>query len=165
MTITQTGAELTKKAGRIKFSIEDPKLREPYFGLTKFEFGESENGPLMVILVIPPDIEFAPHYHNTDYCTVVMKGALKVGNTWYNEGDIRVQDEGSVYGPIWSGPDGCTTLNFYGDRAALPDQFTKEAHKQRFEELMPIARAAYVEAGIGANAAQPDNSDIIETSV
>ena len=158
MTVTQNGANLTKKAGRIQFSISDPKLKDPYFGVTKFEFGESENGPLMVILVIPPDIEFAPHYHNTDYYTVVMKGALKVGNTWYTEGDVRVQDDGSVYGPIWSGHDGCTTLNFYGDRSALPDQFTKKKHQKRFEELLPIARAAYLKAGIGANLIQSNDS-------
>lgn len=165
MTVTLSGAELKKKAGRIKFSITDPELSEPYFGLTKFEFGESENGPLMVILIIPSDIEFATHYHDTDYCTVVMKGALKVGKTWYREGDIRVQDEGSAYGPIWSGPEGCTTLNFYGDRSALPDQFTKETHRKRFEELLPIAKAAYIEAGIGAHSEQPYAGDVTKTSV
>ena len=154
-----TNHDLGKKGGRIRFSIEDERLREPYFGFTSFEFGDDPNGPLMVVLVVPPDLEFAPHYHDTDYCTVVMKGSLKVGNQWYEAGDCRVQDAGSVYGPIWSGPEGCTTLNFYGDRTALPDQFAKDAHRKRYEELLPIAMEAMQKAGIGVNAKPPIGAD------
>ena len=53
--------------------------------------------------MIPPDLEFATHYHDTDYCTLVLKGSLRVGRTWYRAGHFRVQDAKSVYGPALRG--------------------------------------------------------------
>jgi hypothetical protein len=158
MTVNSS-QDLGKKGGKIRFSIDDHRFREPYFGVTTFEFGEDPNGAIMVVQVVPPDAEFAPHYHDTDYCTIVMKGSLKVGSRWYETGDCRVQDAQSVYGPVWSGPDGCTVISFYGDRTALMDQFAKEEHKRRFDELIPIAAEKCIAAGIGVGAVPPAPAD------
>lgn len=59
----------------MNFPADAPKFSAPCFGLTSFDFGESENSSLTVVLVTPADIEFAPHYHNTDYYSQVMKRA------------------------------------------------------------------------------------------
>lgn len=142
MAVTSNLA-LTKRGGRTSFTIDEPKLREQFFGFTKFEFGDDPHGPLMVVQVIPPDLDFASHFHDTDYCTVVLAGSLRVGRTWYRAGHLRVQDAGSVYGPIRSGPDGATVVSFYGDRSALPDRFTRDEDQRRYDELMPVALAAY----------------------
>jgi hypothetical protein len=40
---------------------------------------------LMVVQVIPPDLDFATHYHDTDYCTLVLKGSLR----WVARGTAR----------------------------------------------------------------------------
>jgi hypothetical protein len=69
MAVTTSNPSLEKKGGRIRFGIDDERLSEPYFGYTHFEFGDDPNGPIAVILVIPPDIEFALYYHDTEYIT------------------------------------------------------------------------------------------------
>ena len=148
MAIT-TNLDVAKKGGRISFTIDEPKLAEQFFGFTRFEFGDDPHGPLMVVQVIPPDLDFATHYHDTDYCTLVLKGSLRVGRTWYDPGHFRVQDAKSVYGPTRSGPEGCSLVSFYGDRSELPDKFTREADRVRFDELMPTLLAAYAAAGMG----------------
>lgn len=151
----KSNVALPKRGGRTSFTIDEPKLREQFFGFTKFEFGDDPHGPLMVVQVIPPDLDFASHYHDTDYCTVVLAGSLRVGRTWYRSGHLRVQDAGSVYGPIRSGPEGATVVSFYGDRSALPDQFTRDADQRRYDELMPAALAAYaaMNGAVGAGQA------------
>lgn len=149
MAVT-TNLDIRKRGGRITFGVDEPKLREAFFGFTKFELGDAPDGPLLVVQVIPPDLDFATHYHDTDYCTLVLQGSMRVGRTWYSAGDFRVQDAGSVYGPVRIGPDGCTVVSFYGDRSALPDQFTRDADRQRYEDLMPTLLAAYAAHGFGA---------------
>jgi hypothetical protein len=137
-----TSLDIAKRGGRISLDADEPKLREQFFGFTKFEFGDEPHGPVLVVQVVPPDLDFATHHHNTDYSTVILQGSLRVGRTWCRTGHIRVQDAGSTYGPIRSGPEGATVVSFYGDRSALPDQFTREADRLRYEELFPLALAA-----------------------
>jgi hypothetical protein len=40
-------------------------------------------------------------------------------------------------------------VSFYGDRSELPDKFTRDADRARFDELMPTLLAAYAAAGMG----------------
>ena len=82
MAIT-TNLDVAKRGARVSFTIDEPKLAEQFFGFTRFDFGDDPHGPLMVVQVIPPDLDFATHYHDTDYCTLVLKGSLRVGRTWY----------------------------------------------------------------------------------
>jgi hypothetical protein len=150
-----TNLGVAKRGGRISFTIDEPKLSEQFFGLTRFEFGDDPHGPLMVVQVIPPDLEFATHFHDTDYCTLVLEGALRVGRTWFRAGHFRVQDARSVYGPSLSGPEGCRLVSFYGDRSELPDKFTRDADRNRFDELLPALVAAYSAAGMGSRPDEP----------
>ena len=150
-----TNLGVAKRGGRISFTIDEPKLSEQFFGLTRFEFGDDPHGPLMVVQVIPPNLEFATHFHDTDYCTLVLEGALRVGRTWYRAGHFRVQDARSVYGPSLSGPEGCRLVSFYGDRSELPDKFTRDADRNRFDELLPALLAAYSAAGMGSRPDEP----------
>lgn len=146
----ETNIDLAKRGGRIRFNIDDPKLAEQFFGFTKFELGDDPNGALMVVQVIPPDLDFAAHYHDTDYCTIVLAGSMRVGRTWFTAGDFRVQEAGSVYGPVRSGPDGCKVVSFYADRSELPDKFSSDRDRTRYEKLMPGLLAAYAAAGMRA---------------
>ena len=151
MTVT-TNLDIAKRGGRMRFTADDPALAAQFFGFSRFDFGDDPHGPLMVVQVIPPDLDFATHYHDTDYCTIVLEGSLRVGRTWYHAGHFRVQDAGSVYGPVRSGPEGCKVVSFYADRAELPDKFARDADRVRYEKLMPGLLAAYAAAGMGPNA-------------
>ena len=155
MAIANSNESLRKKGGRTSFSIDDPELAEPFFGFNTFEFGEKEDGPVAVAQVVPPDTKFAPHFHDTEYCTIVLRGALKVGSRWYREGDCRFQDAKSVYGPVESGPEGARLISFYADRRGVPDRFAKASHEKMYEELIPLAVQACLANGIGVDAPNP----------
>lgn len=158
MTIESSNESLRKKGGRTSFSIDDPALMEPFFGFNAFEFGSSADGPIVVVQVVPPNTRFAPHFHETEYCTIVLRGALKVGGRWYRDGDCRFQDEKSVYGPVESGPEGARIISFYADRRGLPDQFAKESHQQMYEELIPVAARSVPDERHRRECAQPDGA-------
>ena len=165
MAIDSSNESLRKKGGRISFSIDDPELAEPFFGFNALEFGENDDGPIVAVQVIPPNLKFAPHFHETEYCTIVLRGALKVGSRWYREGDCRFQDAKSVYGPVESGPEGARVISFYADRRGLPDQFAKEAHRKMYDELIPVAVEACLKNGIGVNAPNPMENQGLDESV
>lgn len=149
MAVT-TNMQDTKRRGRFSFGVDDPKLREQFFGYTTFPFGEEPQGPSMAVQVFPANLDFATHYHDTDYCTIVLQGDLRVGRNWYRTGDFRVQDEGSVYGPVRTGPDGCVLVSFYGDRTAIADQFKRDVDRERNGEFLRLAAMAFADQGIGA---------------
>ena len=155
MAIENSNESLRNKGGRTSFSIDDPALAEPFFGFNTFEFGDQSDGPVAVAQVVPPNTRFAPHFHETDYCTIVLRGALKVGGRWYREGDCRFQDAKSVYGPVESGPEGARLISFYADRSGIPDQFAKESHQKMYDELLPKAVEACLKNGIGVRAPNP----------
>jgi hypothetical protein len=113
-------------------------------GMGTVTLGEDEDGPLVVILTLAPNLEFAPHYHNTDQCFVVLQGSLRVGRTWFGPGSVRVQEAGAVYGPLLTGPEGCKTIAFYRDRSrTFPDQLAGERDRKRAEQLDAKFRALF----------------------
>jgi hypothetical protein len=132
------------KAGRATLDVNSPDLNGFPMGMATVTLGEDEDGPLAVILTLAPNLEFAPHYHDTDQCFVVLEGALRVGRTWFGPGSVRVQEAGAVYGPLLTGPEGCKTIAFYRDRSrTFPDQFAGERDRQRAEQLDAKFRALF----------------------
>jgi mannose-6-phosphate isomerase-like protein (cupin superfamily) len=143
-----SGATLPSRAGRTTFELSHPDLNTSPFGMAIVNMGEDPRGPCAVVFHLEPNLEFAAHYHDTDQCFVVLEGSIRVGRTWFGPGSVRVQNAGSVYGPVLSGPTGCEAISFYGDRSALPDQFASERDRKRSEELM-------AKLGLGMGDAEP----------
>jgi hypothetical protein len=123
------------RGGRTVLSIDDPALDKFPMGVGVVEFGPQADGPVVLLFHVQPDLDFATHFHNTEQCFVVLEGQIQIGRTWYGPGSIRVQDSGSVYGPIRSGPEGFKAVAFYADRSAIPDQYVREADRLRASEL------------------------------
>jgi hypothetical protein len=119
----------------MSFMVDDPGLEGEPFGMTTLNMGDDPDGPVAVLFSMPPNLEFAAHYHETDQCFVVLEGSWRIGRTWYGPGSVRVQDAGSVYGPGVVGPDGLKAISFYGDRTKLPDQYASDRDRRRGEEL------------------------------
>jgi mannose-6-phosphate isomerase-like protein (cupin superfamily) len=131
-----SGTAPRSRAGRTTFELSDPGLNTSPMGMAIVNLGEDPHGPCAITFHLEPNLEFAAHYHDTDQCFVVLEGSIRVGRTWYGPGSVRVQNAGSVYGPVLSGPEGCEAISFYGDRSAIPDQFASERDRKRSEELM-----------------------------
>lgn len=130
-----TDWEPAKRGGRISFNIADEALEAEPFGMTIINFGDDPKGPCTVVFTLPPGLEGAAHYHGTEQCFVVIDGSVRIGRTWYGPGSVRIQEAGSVYGPLLAGPEGCRAIAFYGDRSELPDKFASERDRRRYEEL------------------------------
>ncbi len=104
--------------GRYETFVDDPRWRRLEDGSRSIAifFGEKDDGLAVFGYQVPSTYRFPAHYHRTHYMSVIVAGSLRVGRTWYRTGDIRVQEEGSVYGPEEAGPAGCTMINIFADR-------------------------------------------------
>jgi hypothetical protein len=134
---------LAARGGRTTLDITGPELDGFPAGYATIRFGDDEHGPLALLINLAGDLEFAPHYHDTDQCFVVLEGSIRVGRTWYGPGSVRVQDAGAVYGPLVTGPDGCRAIAFFCDRSEWPDQFASERDRLRNDELMTKFHALF----------------------
>jgi hypothetical protein len=104
--------------GRYETFLDDPRWKTLEDGSRTLSifFGENADGLAVYGYQVPATYQFPAHYHRTHYMSIIVAGSLRVGRKWYRVGDIRVQEEGSVYGPEEAGPAGCTMINIFADR-------------------------------------------------
>lgn len=92
--------------------------------MTRYAVGDPEDAtaPVVVCARFPAGFVLGPHTHDTDYSEIVLRGAQRVGRTWYHPGDARVVKAGTVYGPLEAGPEGAVVLVVFRDgrRHMLP---------------------------------------------
>jgi hypothetical protein len=156
--VTSNSMDLPSKGGRTVFTYESPEFQKSRFGA--FWMTDDPNGPLAVVIELPPNTQGRAHSHTSDYMTVVIEGSLKTSGRWYGPGEIRFQDAGSVYGPSLVGPDGVRVLVVFADRNGLPDQFVKESDRielaDAMEQLGRFARKEIPQPGFE----MPDKSPV-----
>lgn len=133
MAITLLPTE--KRAGRVQFNFLE--LQHSTFAV----LGDDPEGPAVGFLVDEPNVEYAAHYHETDYVTVIVEGSVRIGRTWLERGAIYVQDKGAPYGPILVGPGGLRAVVFFTKRRALTDQFPRERDRIANEDIQAQATA------------------------
>ena len=58
--------------------------------------------------------EGAPeHRHKAWTANVILKGPLRIGDKWYQAGDVAVIEPNIWYGPLEAGPDGAELLEIH----------------------------------------------------
>ena len=68
-----------------------------------------------------PGSEVPPHFHNVDYCSVVVEGSIEVTRRVYEPGSMRFVRANTAYGPLKAGPEGCVVIDFFaGGNADVP---------------------------------------------
>jgi hypothetical protein len=124
--------------GRYETFLDDPRWKRLEDGSRTIAifFGEKDDGLAVFGYQVPPTYQFPAHYHRTHYMSVIVAGSLRVGRTWYRTGAIRVQEEGSVYGPEEAGPAGCTMINIFADRRGFYPSML-ESEQTDFPEVVP----------------------------
>jgi quercetin dioxygenase-like cupin family protein len=72
-------------------------------------------GSAMQVVVIryDPDSEVPVHYHETDYCSIVVKGEIEITRRHHGVGSVRLVKAGTAYGPLRIGPEGCTVIDIF----------------------------------------------------
>jgi quercetin dioxygenase-like cupin family protein len=96
----------------------DPVQKLSYVSLP---MGEDESGAAGTVLIVKyePGSIVAPHYHHSDYCSVVVEGSIEVTRRNHETGSIRIVNAGTVYGPLVAGPEGATLIEFFA--TGVPD--------------------------------------------
>jgi hypothetical protein len=147
--------------GRFETFLDDPRWKTFEDGSRSIGifFGEEEDGPAVFGYQVPSTYRFPAHFHQTHYMTVVLAGSMRVGRTWYRSGDIRAQEQGSVYGPEEAGPGGCTMLNIFGDRRGFWPSVVG-ADQPEYPAVDPdvLLRTVWQPGQAGAEAADGDDA-------
>jgi hypothetical protein len=78
----------------------------PFFGT-----GDGR-GPEIVVIDYAPNIKVPVHYHQCDYCSIVVSGTVRVNRTWHGVGDMRIVKSGTAYS-LKAGEEGCRLIEVF----------------------------------------------------
>jgi quercetin dioxygenase-like cupin family protein len=98
--------------------IVDPDKRLKHCAI---RLGVDERGAATMMLIVKyePGSRVEPHYHHSDYASIVVEGSIEVTRRNETVGSIRVVNAGTVYGPLVAGPEGCTVVEVFA--TGVPD--------------------------------------------
>jgi len=74
---------------------------------------DPEGGTGVLVVRYDPNCVVGVHYHNCDYCSVIVEGSIKIGHETHEVGSMRFVKAGTVYGPLIAGPEGCTAIDVF----------------------------------------------------
>ena len=135
---------------------------EPRAGTTIFDFANQElmrtglgaiwlgddptepderDGPILMLVELPPNLRGEAHFHKSDSVTVVIEGSIKISGRWFEPGSVRVQNAGQVYGPTLTGPEGFRGMLIFEKRSASADEYVKDDIRERMEPGLAKLRA------------------------
>lgn len=72
-----------------------------------------ENGTGVLVVRYDPNAVIGVHYHDCDYCSVVVEGSIEISRVKHQTGSMRFVKAGTVYGPLVAGPEGCTMIDIF----------------------------------------------------
>jgi quercetin dioxygenase-like cupin family protein len=90
--------------------VPEQRLKYHSFGLGQGKGGEATR---VIVVRYEPGAEVAPHYHQADYCSIVVEGSIEVTRKTHEVGSMRTATAGTAYGPLVAGPDGCTVVDVF----------------------------------------------------
>lgn len=68
------------------------------------------SSPLVIVSEFEPGVDVEPHTHDANYFEYILEGEQRVGKVTFRKGDVRIVRQGTGYGPIKVGPQGCKVL-------------------------------------------------------
>jgi hypothetical protein len=96
--------------------------------------GDDPCGPMVYLLDSAPPANDGPrfpvHHHGSDEFRLVFTGALGIGRTWLQPGQVRLQAAIGDYGPEMTGPDGCQELVLFPDRRGFMPEYPRQSDQQ-----------------------------------
>jgi len=119
MPEVETSPATRRPKGQRMFSWDAPGewTSDPVQNLSycSFELGVDDEGASTTVLVVryDPGSEVRPHYHELDYCSIVVEGSIEVTRQDHGVGSMRVVNAGTAYGPLRAGPEGCTVIDVF----------------------------------------------------
>jgi hypothetical protein len=74
---------------------------------------DDPTSPTLAVTKFPPNVVLPRHAHPSPFVDAVVAGSILIEGEEHHVGTVRRLAGGVVYGPVQSGPDGCTLLEFY----------------------------------------------------
>jgi len=108
--------------GFIDTSFDDLAYTDTIVGAAAFvDIGDDDNTrrPLIALVRFAPGTEIPPHYHSTDYCSVIVAGEMEITRKRHGPGSLRIVKKGTAYGPLVAGPEGATAIEIFADRTGI----------------------------------------------
>jgi hypothetical protein len=75
-----------------------------------------ENAPAAAVILYPPNWVLPRHTHACERLEIVIEGSISAGDLILSPGDVMEAHRGELYGPHVIGPEGCKTLEVFGNR-------------------------------------------------
>lgn len=98
-----------------------------------YPLGQGPSAPVVTVVRYAPEAKIPVHFHDADYCTIVVEGDLQVGRHWEHVGSMRLVTAGTAYGPLVAGSNGCTVIDVFGVGAALVPNAVRDEDRFLFE--------------------------------
>jgi hypothetical protein len=89
--------------------------------------GHAETGPLVLLSKVEPGGRpLGSYVFGTEVLRLVVRGSCRIGDEWYEAGDIRIEHAGSC-GPVLAGDEGADEVIVIADRRALGTGSVRDA--------------------------------------
>lgn len=97
----------------------------PSLSVALVEIGspDQERRPLLAFVRYPPGARVPAHWHDTDYCSIVIDGEIEITRQRHGPGSIRIVKARTAYGPLVVGPEGCRVIDVFADHTGIAATF------------------------------------------
>ncbi|AMK24132.1 MULTISPECIES: hypothetical protein [unclassified Sphingobium] len=104
--------------------------------------GEKSDNPASVMLLqLPPGHVLERHAHNTHRMEVVVKGSvLTPDGQELRSGDVFTSGPGEFYGPLTAGPEGCMSVEIFGDIQGMAPRASADASPEHAAMIASIGK-------------------------
>ena len=133
--------------GFIDTSWEEAHFDQTFLGnVAMIDIGDQDNPrrPLVALVRYDPGAQVPVHHHGTDYVSIVVAGSIEVTRKRHERGSVRVVKQGTAYGPLVAGPEGCDVIDIFADRSGVMATFIDaddEWNSMVAETLAKVAQA------------------------
>jgi hypothetical protein len=136
---------ITPEHGRIDYSVDDERTVQKsnvgHSSKTAWFLLEGGSGKTAIAIVhTAPNSVLPPHSHSSDYLELVLRGSVRIGRRTYEAGDIRIQEEGTVYGPEHVGPEGVVLFKVFATPAGLPMNVARPKDEEAWASAQDFLR-------------------------
>ena len=104
--------------------------------------GERLSNPASVMLLrLPPGHVLERHAHDTHRMEVVVSGSVITADGHeLRSGDVFTSGPGEFYGPLTAGPEGCTSVEIFGDIQGMAPRASSDASPEHAAVIASIGK-------------------------
>jgi hypothetical protein len=99
---------------------------------------EDESTPFASVLCMPPNYELWRHKHDCYRFEAIITGSIRVGDQTFGPGHVMTSAPFEAYGPYFTGPEGCVTVEIFSARRGLTSIMDDDTDPRAIEFLKSL---------------------------